>query len=91
MSLQEIVERKRFLRRSTIHALENTVMDTWHSSDIKDVLKHVFGRLKVVLCNILKTKDRKTLVEENRGVSGKTYQNRKNNQRIRKKQQKRCH
>ena len=71
MSLQSVVERKHFLRRSTTAALENTVMQTWTSTDLNQVLTNVFGRLKVVLCNILRGKGGNTLVEENRGLSGK--------------------
>ena len=71
MSLQAIVERKYCLQCSTTKALENTVMNTWHSSDIKHVLKNVFGRLKVVLCSILKAEVKNTLFEENRGVSSR--------------------
>ena len=71
MSLQAVVERKHFLRRSTTAALENTVMQTWNSTDLNQVLTNVFGRLRVVLCNILKGKGGNTLVEEDRGLSGK--------------------
>ena len=67
MSLQAVVERKHFLRRSTTTALENTVMQTWTSTDLNQVLlTNVFG-----LCNILKGKGDNTLVEEDRGLSGK--------------------
>ena len=62
---------KEFLRRSTTAALENTVMQTWKSTDLNQVLTGVFGRLRVVLCNILKGKGGNTLVEEDRGLSGK--------------------
>ena len=46
-------------------------MQTWTSTDLNQVLTNVFGRLKVVLCNILIGKGGNTLVEENRGLSGK--------------------
>lgn len=46
MSLQSIVERKHFLKRSKTLALTNTVMETWNSTDLNDMLHKVFNRLK---------------------------------------------
>ena len=71
MSLQAVVERNHFLLRSTTKALQNTVMQTWECTDLDQVLMNVFGRLKVVLCNILKAGGKNTMVEENRGVNGR--------------------
>ena len=68
MSLQSIVERKHFLKRSTTLALTNTVMETWNSSDLNDMLHKVFNRLKVVLCNILRDNGGNDKVEDYRGV-----------------------
>ena len=68
MSLQSIVERKHYLKRSTTQALTNTVMDTWNSTDLDTMLTNVFGRLKVVLCNILRGNGGNDKVEEYRGV-----------------------
>ena len=68
MSLQSIVERKHYLKRSTTQALTNTVMDTWQSTDLDTMLTNVFCRLKVVLCNILRGNGGNDKVEEYRGV-----------------------
>ena len=68
ISLQSIVERKHFLKRSTTQALTNTVMDTWQSTDLNNMLTNVFARLKVVLCNILRGNGGNDKVEEYRGV-----------------------
>ena len=68
MSLQSIVERKHFLKQSTTLALTNTVIDTWNSSDLNDMLTKVFNRLKVVLCNILRGKGGNDKVEDYRAV-----------------------
>ena len=57
MAIQSIVERKHFLRRATTKALVNTVYESWESSDLNVILSNVFGRLKVVLCNILKMRE----------------------------------
>ena len=46
-------------------------MQTWECTDLDQVLMNVFGRLKVVLCNILKAGGKNTMVEENCGVSGR--------------------
>jgi len=46
----------------------NTVNETWTSSNLDQMLINVFGRLKVVFCNILKGGGRNDLVEEVRGV-----------------------
>ena len=53
MSLQSIVKRKHFLKRSPTQALKNTVMETWNSSDLNEMLTNMFLRLKIVLCNVL--------------------------------------
>ena len=67
MSLQAEVERKHFLKRSTTMALTNTVMDTWTSTNLNEMLAKVFGRLKIVLCNILRGNGGNDKVEEFRG------------------------
>ena len=68
MSLQSIVERRHFLRRCTTKALHNTVMAMWNSTDLNQTMLNVFGRLKVVMCNILKGGGGNDLVEDNRGI-----------------------
>ena len=42
MSLQSIVERRRFLRRCTTLSLVNTVMETWESSSLDQMRINVF-------------------------------------------------
>lgn len=44
ISIQTAVERRDFLQRCTIKALVNTIMKTWESSDLDNVLTNVFGR-----------------------------------------------
>ena len=68
MSLQAVIEQKHYMKRATVTALTNTVMETWRGGDLNRVLTSVFGCLKVVLCNILKGGGGNELVEENRGV-----------------------
>ena len=68
MSLQSIVERKYFLKRATTAALTNTVLATWSGSDLDQMLTNTFGRLKIVLCNILWGEGGNNDVEDNRGV-----------------------
>ena len=43
MLLQFIVERKHFLSHITTPALTNTVMETWESTNLDQVLLNVFG------------------------------------------------
>ena len=70
MSIQATVEGKYFLKRCTTNALENAVMSTWSLTDLDQMMINVFGRIKVVLCNILKGHGGNDMVEENRGTKG---------------------
>ena len=66
--LQSIVKSKHILRCCTTQALLNTVNQTWKSLNLDQMLINMFGRIKVVLCNILKGGGGNILVEEARGV-----------------------
>ena len=49
----------------------NTVNKIWTSSNLDQMIINVFGRLKVVFCNILKDGGGNYLVEETRGVKNR--------------------
>ena len=67
MALQARVERQHFLKRSTTHALVNSVNEVWNTSELDECLIRVFQKLKVVFCNILRGGGGNDLVEANRG------------------------
>ena len=66
-SLQAAVEKEHYMKRTDVHALQNSVMSAWNTRPLDKVIKKVWTRMKKDLAIIVEGDGGNDLVEKKRG------------------------